>query len=107
MKLCEIRDQVSAISAVRKRQLPKMNTYILTDCKSLWDAVQKVAPQLHERRTLLDVISLKESISPGGLLWIPTHEQWSDSLTKICRVLSTRLLHWMGDPAIALRSTAE
>ena len=36
---------------------------IFTDCKFLWDAMQKVSPSFGEKRTLIDVLSIMESLS--------------------------------------------
>ena len=41
-----------------------IRTITATDCKSLYDAVQKVSPSIAEKRALLDALSMKESL--GG-----------------------------------------
>ena len=39
---------------------------VATDCKSLWDAAQKVSPVLGEQRTLIDLLSIKEGLEEHG-----------------------------------------
>ena len=48
-------------------QLDEFPVLIATDCRSLFDAVQKVQPKVTEKRTLIDILSLKESIAEHGL----------------------------------------
>ena len=58
---------------------------VVTDCKSLYDHVQsQSAPTVDDRRTALDIVILKESLSKtlGSLRWAPTQYMLADSLTK-------------------------
>ena len=58
---------------------------VVTDCKSLFDHVQsQSSPTLDDRRTALDIVILRESLSKtlGSLRWVPTHFMLADSLTK-------------------------
>ena len=50
--------------------------YVMTDCRSLYDAAQK------EKRTLIDILSIRETLASDGLKWIPTRLQKADGLTK-------------------------
>ena len=77
---------------------PTLPCYVCTDCKSLYDALQKITPSLDERRTLIDVLSIRQTISElGGLRWIPTTEQLADALTKVDVKLMIRLATFIGD----------
>ena len=63
----------------------KRKALVVTDCKSLFDHVQsQSAPTLDDRRTALDIIILRESLSKtqGSLRWVPTTFMLADSLTK-------------------------
>ena len=57
----------------------------ITDCKSLYDLVNKNAtPSCSEYRTLLQAKLIKEQLSTGiHLRWVPTGAQLADCLTKI------------------------
>lgn len=56
-------------------QLDDFPVFIATDCRSLFDAVQKVQANVTEKRTLIDILSLKESIAEAGLKWVPSRLQ--------------------------------
>ena len=63
----------------------KRTCLVATDCKSLFDHVQsQSAPTLDDRRTALDIIILRESLSKtsGILRWLPTDRMIADALTK-------------------------
>ena len=63
----------------------KRRALVVTDCKSLFDHVQsQSAPTLDDRRTALDIVILRESLSKtlGSLRWVPTTYMLADSLTK-------------------------
>ena len=59
--------------------------YVLTHCRSLYDAMSKAVPTLSEKRTLIDVLSIRETIGgidtgSGALRWIPTTAQMAVAL---------------------------
>ena len=85
-----------------KTNLP-IPTYVCTDCKSLYDVMQKVNPSLDEKRTLVDVLSIRESLAIDGLRWIPTEEQKADCLTKVDDSLSQLMVTFMSLTSITLR----
>ncbi|CAE7202193.1 GIP [Symbiodinium sp. CCMP2592] len=63
----------------------RRESLVVTDCKSLFDHVQsQSAPTLDDRRTALDIVILRESLSKtgGSLRWVPTTFMLADSLTK-------------------------
>ena len=58
---------------------------LFTDCRSLKDASDAIAPRALEKRLEMDLISLKEVLSEGliaCITWIPTALQIADALTK-------------------------
>ena len=62
-----------------------MNTaLVVTDCKSLYDLVTRLAmPACEEHRTTLEVLLIKQRCSENAQFrWIPTTLQVADSLTK-------------------------
>lgn len=83
--------------------------YTVTDAKSLWDAVQQQTPSLTEKRTIIDVASIKQSIGDcaGRFLWVPTTHMMADGLTKIDKKLRDTLRAFMMKPVICLREVKE
>ncbi len=79
--------------------------YICTDCKSSYDAIKQVTPSLSEKRTTIDLMSIKESVSQGGgrVMWPPTLHMKADGLTKMCKALRTSLLARQMNPIVTLR----
>ena len=57
---------------------------VVTDCKSLYDLVTRLAmPSCEEHRTTLEVLLIKQRCEENALFrWIPTTLQVADSLTK-------------------------
>jgi hypothetical protein len=78
-------------------------TFHVTDCKSLYDAVCRDTPASEEKRCLIDIRSVKDSLAAGGIRWVPTTEQWADALTKLSEALRQRFADWMGRPVVRLR----
>ena len=57
-----------------------------------------------EKRTLIDILSLKESIAEHGLKWVPSHLQRSDCMTKLCAKLMIEMLEIMAITSVQLWS---
>ena len=79
--------------------------YHVTDCKSLYDAVQKNASDMTEKRTLLDVKGIRQGIMPRRFRWVPTDKQWADGLTKDQKALREQFARWLNDPTVQLAET--
>lgn len=60
------------------RPRPTIEVRSLTDCRSLFGASQKVAPSIDEKRTLIDVLGIKERVCMDGVKWRPTDKQLVD-----------------------------
>ena len=54
-----------------------------TDCRSLYDAANRLATTLTERRTEMDVASIREALATASLRWVPTDVMPVDALTKM------------------------
>jgi hypothetical protein len=78
----------------------------MTDCRSLWDAVHQIQPSLTERRTLIDLMSIRETLRDGGLRWCPTTAQLADALTKVDRNLMINLVRFMGESVLCLQEAS-
>ena len=83
------RAQAYNISALEAKVTLPM--HIMTDCRSLYDCIIKKSPMSTEKRTLIDVLSLKQTLASGGLRWCPTTEQLADGLTKVDMKLMLKL----------------
>ena len=74
------------------------------DAKSLFDAITRLSNSLTEKRTQIDIASIKQTIGEtANLKWVPTHEQLADCLTKMDLALSHRFALWLGQPRCSLR----
>ena len=62
-------------------EVPLFAVIPVTDCKSLYDAIKKCSPQLQERKTMVDRVSIKRS-SGDSVRRVPTWQMWADALTK-------------------------
>ena len=63
-------------------------TLLVTDWKSLFDhLMSQSSPTLEDRRTSIDVVILRDSISrmKSSLRWIPTDRMLADALTRVTR----------------------
>ena len=77
----------------------------IIDCKSLYDSVKQSNPSLEEKRTIIDVPSIRETLgSQGAMLWMPTHHMWADALTKVSKDLRARMTQFMDRTRVALRN---
>ena len=99
--ISEIVQGVQAIKALgTSMQIP---VYVCTDCRSLYDAFQKVSPSIEEKRTLLDILSIRQTLAENGLRWVPTTEQLADGLTKHKKQLASTLQSSMRHCVIRLK----
>ena len=76
---------------------------ICTDCRSLYDAITKVMLSVHEKRTLIDLLSVRETTGASGVHWVPTQEQHADGLTKLDKKLTEALRQYMMMSYVALK----
>ena len=87
------------------RGKPLHSLYAVTDCKSLFDAVNQTTPCLTEKRTILDVVSIQEVIPPGNFKWVPTTHMLADGLTKVNTDLMADIVNFMKRPVLSLVDT--
>ena len=99
-------DIITGTRATRRSSVLDLSIplYAVTDCKSLYDVVQKVQPQLEEKRTAIDVASIKETLHRDHLKWVPSDHMLADSLTKIDKKLREKLTEFLRRPYIALKN---
>ena len=97
-------DQATAKEKLR----PAIQTICVTDCKSLFDCIHTITPSLTEKRTLIDIYSIRQSLSTEtdgsfGFRWVPTFLQFADGLTKIGLDVKKAITKWMQEPYVQLR----
>ena len=76
--------------------------FCTTDCRSLFDALQKITPTLDEKRTAIDVAAIKEVVGKKNIRWCPSAFQWGDGFTKLDPALMAKLALFLYDPEITL-----
>ena len=61
-------------------ELPEYQVIPVTDARSLWDSAHRLSTHFQEKRVEFDIAGLRESCR--NLRWVPTEQQWADTLTK-------------------------
>jgi hypothetical protein len=79
--------------------------YSVTDCKSLYDAVRQATPSLEEKRTAIDLVSIRASIPRENFRWVPTTMQQADAMTKYDGKLMASFAAFLSDPKLVLVDT--
>ena len=84
---------------------PCLDIYPVTDCKSLYDAVHQMTPSLLEKRTAIDIYSIRENTLVKNFRWCPTDRMLADALTKADEALKETLMRFMMYPVLSLVDT--
>ena len=74
-----------------------------TDAKSLFDCLVAENPVTLEKRSMVSIRSVQQSMTPKEIHWIPTHIMHADGLTKIDPKLQQALTIWCMNPWCQLR----
>ena len=82
---------------------PPIDLYLCTDCKSLYDALLRLSPNISEKRTQIELGSIRELVSQQGIRWVPSEEMHADPFTKIDRKLEEKMRQYMQNPYVCLR----
>ena len=85
----------------------KLNGRHVTDAKSLYDCVVAENPNVSDKRSLVNVRSIQQTVSPKEMHWVPTRLMWADGLTKLDSSLLLRFSEWLRDPYVQLRDVSE
>ena len=73
-----------------------------TDAKSLYDAIISQNPNMADKRTLVSVRAIQESVSGDQIHWLPTRFQFADGLTKVDERLRSSFTRWLQRPVAIL-----
>ena len=61
----------------------RLNSLQVTDAKSLYDSIVAENPSLTDKRSLINIRSVQQTVSPRQVHWVPTSLMWADALTKL------------------------
>lgn len=81
---------------------PRLRMIPVTDCKSLFDSVRKLTGTCEDKRTQIDIISIRQSCA-SDIKWVPTTLQRADALTKRDTKLRNEFRDFMNNPVVVLR----
>jgi hypothetical protein len=76
----------------------RMNSFLCTDAKSLYDCLVSENPALADRRSMVQVRSVQQNFPPERIRWVPTRLQFSDGLTKADQKLREAMRNWCQHP---------
>ena len=79
----------------------------VVDAKSLYDSWIQENPQTTEKRCLVSIKSIQDSVETEAVHWVPTHLMRADGLTKISAELMDSLCRWLSAPWLVLREVKE
>ena len=75
-----------------------------TDCRSLYDAVMKENPNTEEKRVVVNIRSIQQSIPSPFFHWVPTDKMFADGLTKDDPALRANFTDWLRCPTVRLHA---
>ena len=74
----------------------------VTDAKSLYDTVIAENPAVCDKRSLINIRSIQQSVKPEDYRWVPTSLMAADGLTKLDWKLTEALNRFLKDPRLQL-----
>ena len=77
----------------------------VTDARSLFDAIHRLATSFQEKRVEIDIAALRQTCR--SLHWVPTEAMLADALTKRNRQLRDRLRQWQMSPKVSLTDSQD
>ena len=93
--------RATTVKSVEQLRIPLV---IVTDCRSLFDALQKITPTLDEKRTAIDIAAIKEMVKKENIKWVPSAVQRADGLTKLDNTVMATFTAWLNDPTVILKN---
>ena len=80
-----------------------LNMVQCTDAKSLYDVLVAENPSVSDRRSMVQIRSVQQSMSPKQIHWVPTFLMHADPLTKVDTKLRQQMLDWLKRPKVQLK----
>ena len=81
----------------------RLSSLLVTDAKSLYDCVVAENPNLSDKRSLVNIRSIQETVTPQQIHWVPTELMRADALTKLDSALLVEFTKWLLKPLTQLR----
>ena len=69
-----------------------------TDSKSLYDSIIQENPSVNDKRTMVSIRAIQESVTSNEIRWTPTKFQFADGLTKADDRLRWNFTRWLQSP---------
>ena len=85
----------------------RLHNLHVTDAKSLYDCVVAENPNVSDKRSLVNIRSIQQTINPKQMHWVPTNLMRADGLTKLDSTLLVSMAEWLQNPTVQLRSGDE
>ena len=85
----------------------KLQSLHAVDAKSLYDCLIQDNPNVADKRSLINIRSVQETVSPKQVHWVPTHLMYADGLTKLDVQLMMHMSEWLQSPLVQLREGRE
>ena len=85
----------------------KLNGKHVVDAKSLYDCVVAENPNVSDKRSLVNIRSVQETVAPRDIHWVPTQLMHADGLTKLDSTLLQQFSGWLRDPFVQPRDQGE
>ena len=77
----------------------RLHNLQVTDAKSLYGCVVSQGNTLSDKRSLISIRAVQETVSAESYHWVPTHLQHADPLTKVDLELREQMRCWLLGPA--------
>ena len=88
-------------------QVWKLSGTHVVDAKSLYDCIAAESPSVSDKRSLVNIRSVQETVSPKDVHWVPTRLMHADGLTKLDSNLLLQMSEWLRNPFVQLREPGE
>ncbi|CAE7210134.1 TY5A [Symbiodinium sp. KB8] len=76
----------------------RLHNLHVTDAKSLYDCVVAENPNVSDKRSLVNIRSIQQTINPKQMHWVPTNLMRADGLTKLDSTLLVSTAEWLQNP---------
>eukprot|EP00439_Symbiodinium_sp_Y106_P057908 s106_g8.t1 len=81
---------------------PQFLNLQVTDAKSLYDTVIAENPSVSDKRSLVNIRSVQQSVKPQDFRWVPTFLMLADALTKLDWKLCCQFSEFLQNPKLQL-----
>eukprot|EP00439_Symbiodinium_sp_Y106_P083391 s216_g23.t1 len=79
----------------------------VSDAKSLYDTVVAENPSVSDKRSLINIRSIQQSVKPKDFRWVPTEHMVADGLTKLDWKLTEQMSVFLQDPVLICKQFSQ